>query len=105
MGTSAKVICSKVQAALLDKSVRKSFDQASCPFAFTRQRSMQVSCTVQAVWCTEEGAVQVRDKYYRVVKSLVEYLGSKMPPKPHKQAAVQALMLQHWDRVRPGRTG
>ena len=42
----------------------------------------------------------MRDKYYRVVKSLVEYLGNKMPPKPHKQAAIHALMLQHWDRVR-----
>ncbi len=42
----------------------------------------------------------MRDKYYRVVKSLVEYLGNKMPPKPHKQAAIHALMLQHWDWVR-----
>ena len=55
------------------------------------------------VWHTEEEALQVRAKYYRVVKSLVDYLGSSMPPKPHTQAALQALMLQHWDRVRLAR--
>ena len=44
--------------------------------------------------------LQVRDKYYRIVKSLVQLLGSSMPPKPHKQAAIQALMLEHWDKVR-----
>ena len=99
MGTSAKVICGKVQAALLVENVRKSFDQVSAPLS---PQCGACTCTTSgfAVRCAEKEALQVRDKYYRVVKSLVEYLGNKMPPKPHKQAAIHALMLQHWDRVR-----
>ena len=61
---------------------------------------MHLYCYCFIVRCAKEEAVQVRYKYYRVVKSLVEYLGNKMPPKPHKQAAIHALMLQHWDQVR-----
>lgn len=104
LGTSTKGICSRIQAALLEKTVGKTSDQARLPPGLTRQRITIVFLQSRCLFLiarrlTEADALQVRNKYYSIVKSLVDYMGKRMPPKPYRQAAIHSLILQHWDTV------